>query len=179
MGSEKVPLFMPRQALFSHRRPLDSQNDNYRARVSWGSALSIPQQPPQLRPDLASTIVSQQRNGVRTSTTGSRTSSIAPRMSPRPIINITTTSQGWSACSRAHRHSRAHSAHPAFFSKSSPRIFVVNLDPPLVSIKGEGKEFSRDEHKTDVFSTSTINISSNTPPYFLLRLGIGSLFHRL
>jgi hypothetical protein len=37
-----------------------------------------------------------------------------------------------------------------------------------VSIKGEGKEFSRDEHKTDVFSTSAINISSNTPPYFYL-----------
>jgi hypothetical protein len=34
MGSEKVPLFMPHQALFSHRRPLDSQNDNCRARVS-------------------------------------------------------------------------------------------------------------------------------------------------
>jgi hypothetical protein len=37
-----------------------------------------------------------------------------------------------------------------------------------VSIKGEGKEFSRDNTKTDVFSTSAINISSNTPPYFSL-----------
>jgi hypothetical protein len=37
-----------------------------------------------------------------------------------------------------------------------------------VSIKGEGKEFSRDEHKTDIFSISAINISSNTLPYFSL-----------
>jgi hypothetical protein len=37
-----------------------------------------------------------------------------------------------------------------------------------VSIKGEGKEFSRDEHKTDIFSISVINISSNTLPYFSL-----------
>jgi hypothetical protein len=42
-------------------------------------------------------------------------------------------------------------------------FFVENLDPPLVSIKGEGKEFSED--KTNVFSTSAINISSNTPLY--------------
>jgi hypothetical protein len=36
-----------------------------------------------------------------------------------------------------------------------------------VSIKGEGKEFSRreEEHEIDVLFTSAINISSNTPPY--------------
>jgi hypothetical protein len=42
---KKWPLFTPRQALFYRRRPLDEQDDNYRARVFWGSALSVPRRP--------------------------------------------------------------------------------------------------------------------------------------
>jgi hypothetical protein len=109
---------MPRQALFFHRRPLDPQNDNHCTRVSWGSVLSAPQQPPQLRLDLASTAVSQQRNDARTSTTVNRTSSTAPRMPHRPIDNITVTPQGLPARTGARRHSNTHSARPAFFSKA-------------------------------------------------------------
>jgi hypothetical protein len=42
MAVKSLPLFMPRRALFYHRRPLDSQNDNHHAQVFWGSALSVP-----------------------------------------------------------------------------------------------------------------------------------------
>jgi hypothetical protein len=75
---KKLPLFTPRQALFFNRRPLDLQNDIRHTRVSWGSTLSVPQQPPQLCPDPASTTVGQQRNDACTSTTRNRTSSTAP-----------------------------------------------------------------------------------------------------
>jgi hypothetical protein len=65
-------------------------------------------------------------------------------MSHRPVINISTTPQGWPACTGARRHSNTYSARPVFSSKA-PLGLVVNLDPPLESIKGEGKKLSREE----------------------------------
>jgi hypothetical protein len=54
MTVKKLPLFTPRRALFYHRRPLDSQDDNHRARVFWGSVLSVPRRLPSVvsRPSL-------------------------------------------------------------------------------------------------------------------------------
>jgi hypothetical protein len=50
-----------------------------------------------------------------------------------------------------------------------PLGFCCKPYPPLESIKGEGKELSREEdkrkNKIDIFPTSEINISSNTPLY--------------
>jgi hypothetical protein len=107
---------------------------------------------------------------TRTSTTGNRTSSVAPWISHRPVINITTMPQGWPACTGAHRHSNTDSACSAFSSKAPPRVCCKSY-PPLESIKGEGKDLSRQEdrrreNKTDTFPTSEINISSNTPLYY-------------
>jgi hypothetical protein len=82
--------------------------------------------PLQLRPDPASTAAGQQRNNACTSTTGDRTSATAPWIFHRPVINISTTPQGWPACTRAHRHNNTYSARPAFSSKA-PLGFVVNL----------------------------------------------------
>jgi hypothetical protein len=124
MGGEKAVTIYTTLSTILSSTPLDSQNNNRYARVSWGSALSIPQQPPQLRPDPTSTTVGQQRNDARTSTTGNRTSSTAPRMSHRPIINITMMPQGWPARTEACHHSSAHSACPTFFSKAPPRVLL-------------------------------------------------------
>jgi hypothetical protein len=92
-------------------------------------------------------------------------------MSRRPIINITTTAQGWRTCTRARRHSNTNSARFAFSSKAPPRVCCKTY-PPLESIKGEGKELSGGErdnggwkNKTDISHTSKINVSSNTPLY--------------
>jgi hypothetical protein len=52
--------------------------------------------------------------------------------------------------------------------QGTPR-FCCKPYPPLESIKGEGKELSREDdrrkNEIDIFSTSEINISSNTPMY--------------
>jgi hypothetical protein len=91
-------------------------------------------------------------------------------MSRRPVINITTTPQGWPAWTGARRHSNTDSARFAFSSKAPPRVCCKPY-PPLESIKGEGKELSRGTNnggrtnKTDISPTSEINISSNTPLY--------------
>jgi hypothetical protein len=79
------------------------------------------------------------------------------------------TPQGWPACTGARRHSNTDSARSAFSSKAPPRVRCKPY-PPLESIKGEGKELSREEdgrweNKTDIFPTFEINISSNTPLY--------------
>jgi hypothetical protein len=91
---KKLPLFMPRQALFYHQHLLNSQDDNHRARVSWGSALSVPRRPPQLRPDLASTAAGQHKNDACTSATEDRMLDTGPRTFHRPVINVTMTSRG-------------------------------------------------------------------------------------
>jgi hypothetical protein len=139
------------------------------SRDFWGSALSVSRRPPSAtsRPGL---VRHQSNKGTttRTSTTGNRTSSTAPRMSCRPIINITTMPQGWSACTGARRHSNTYSARSALSTKAPPRVCCKPY-PPLESIKGEGKELSREDdrrkNKIYIFPTSEINISSNTPLY--------------
>jgi hypothetical protein len=90
-------------------------------------------------------------------------------MSCHPVINITTTSQRWPAHTGARRHSNTDSARSAFSSKAPPRVCCKPY-PPLESIKGEGKALSREKdgqqkNETDIFPTSEINISSNTPLY--------------
>jgi hypothetical protein len=88
-------------------------------------------------------------------------------MSRRPVINITTTPQGWPACIGARRYSNTYNARSAFSSKAPPR--VCKPYPPIESIKGEGKELSkkkdRRKNETDIFPPSEIKISSNTPLY--------------
>jgi hypothetical protein len=82
---KKLPLFTPRQALFYHQRPLDSQDDDHRARVFWASALSIPCRPPRLCPDPASTAVGQQRNDACTLATGGHMLDTGPRTFHRHV----------------------------------------------------------------------------------------------
>jgi hypothetical protein len=89
----KLPLYTPCRALFYRRCLLDAQNDNHHARIFWGLALSVPRRPPQLHPDPASTATGQQRNNVRTSTTGDRMLT-GPRAFHRPITDVITTPQG-------------------------------------------------------------------------------------
>jgi hypothetical protein len=99
-------------------------------------------------------------------------------MSRRPVINITTTPQGWPARTGARRYSNTDSARCSFSSKAPPRVCCKPY-PPLGSIKGEGKELlgkgekkgettdsrGQQKNKTNTSHTSEINISSNTPLY--------------
>jgi hypothetical protein len=127
---------------------------------------------PLLRLDPASTTIGQQRDHTRTSTTENHTSSTAPGMFHRPVINITMTPQVWPACTGARRYSNIYSARPAFSSKAPPRVFFVDLDPPLESIKGEGKELSRRERTSRSTPQAILHFS-------FLRLGTSSLSHSL
>jgi hypothetical protein len=76
--------------------------------------------PPQSRPDQASSAIGQQRNDARTSTTGDRTLATGPMAFHRPVINVSTVPQGWPTITRAHRYSNLHSAHRTFTSKALP-----------------------------------------------------------
>jgi hypothetical protein len=89
----------------------------------------------------------------------------------RPIINTTATPQGWPACTGARRHSNTNSTRSTFSSKAPPRACCKPY-PLLESIKGEGKEHSREDggrttedEKARHLPISEINISSNTPLY--------------
>jgi hypothetical protein len=160
MGGEKAATIHTRRSLFFNRRPLDSQNDIRHARVSWGSALSVPQQPPWLRPDPASTTACS-------STTGNRTSSTAPGCLTVPS-STSPRHQGWPARTRAHRHSSTYYAHPIFFSKT-PLGFCCKPRPSPCVYKRRGPRDLRGgikkKHKTSFVPTLAINISSNTPPF--------------
>jgi hypothetical protein len=65
----------------------------------------------------------------------------------RPVIDITTMFQEWPTCTGAHRYSNIYSARPTFSSKAPLGFFFVDLDPPLESIKGEGKELSKKKER--------------------------------
>jgi hypothetical protein len=148
---KKLPLFTPRQALFFHRCPLDSQNDNRCAQVSWGSVLSVSQQPPQLRPDPASTAVGQQRNDAHTSTTGNRTSSTAPRMSHRPIINITTMPQD-GLHAPGHVATAAPTVHVPPSSLRNPLRFCCKPRPSYYIYKRGGQGALQKDTRPTFFS---------------------------
>jgi hypothetical protein len=82
-------------------------------------------------------------------------------MSHHPVTNITTTPQGWPACTETRRYSNIYNICPAFSSKAPLGCFV-DLYPPFESIIGEDKELSRrggeDDDETDDFM---VNTSSN------------------
>jgi hypothetical protein len=92
---------------------------------------------------------------------------------------------GWPVCARARRYSNTYSARSTLSFKTPPRV-CGRPYPPLESIKGEGKDLSgggqqatNETHETDASPTSANNISSNTQPSLLTRLGTGSLSYRL
>jgi hypothetical protein len=91
MDGKKLPLYTPRWALFYLRRPLRHNTTTIAFRVFWGSALSIPRQPPPLWLDRASSTASQQRNNARTLTTEDHMPTTGPRVFRRPITDITAT----------------------------------------------------------------------------------------
>jgi hypothetical protein len=88
-------------------------------------------------------------------------------MSRRSIINITMMPRRWPACIGARLHSNTYSACSALSSKAPPRVCCKPY-PPLESIKGGARSSlggTTDENEIDIFPTSEINISSNTPLY--------------
>jgi hypothetical protein len=89
-------------------------------RVFWVSVLSVPRQPPPLRPDRASSTAGQQRNNARTSIIGDRMPATGPRVFRRPITDITATPQGWSAFTETRRYSNLYETHRAFSSQAPP-----------------------------------------------------------
>jgi hypothetical protein len=110
MGDEKQPLFTPGLALSDHHVPgFLGLGLIHFSSTPLSYVLTRPR-PPSV----------EQRNNVCMSTTGNRTSTTAPRMSHRPVINVTTTPQGWPAFTDARRYSNLHSAHRAFTPKAPP-----------------------------------------------------------
>jgi hypothetical protein len=120
MAVKKLPLFTPRRALFYHRRPLDSQDDNHRARVFWGSVLSVPRRPPSVasRPSLERRRSTEEQHTYidhKGSHTRHRTQGLSPSHHQRHM-----TPQGWPAFTDARRYSNLYIAHRAFTSKAPP-----------------------------------------------------------
>jgi hypothetical protein len=110
--------------------------------------------------------VGQQRRNARTSTTGIARSSQDPG-------SFTVPSPTSPRHPRDGRHSHMHVARATSTAHTVPsplrhRLRVLGTPrPPLDPIKerAEGSPDKRTTRKTDVFSTSEINISSNTPFY--------------
>jgi hypothetical protein len=70
MAVKKLPLFTPHRALFYHRRPSTHKMTTTTLGFSGGRYYPFLVEPPQSCPDQASSVIGQQRNNARTSTTG-------------------------------------------------------------------------------------------------------------
>jgi hypothetical protein len=174
-----LPLFTPRQALFHHQHLLNSQDDDHRTRVSWGSALSVPRRPPQLRPDPASTAAGQQRNDACTSATGITRSTQDP--GPFTVPSSTSPRHPGDGRPLPGHAATATSTAPIEPSSLRHRLRVLGTpEPSLDPIKerAEGSLSTREENRR--FSPLQRSTSQATPYFtFLLRLGTGSLSHSL
>jgi hypothetical protein len=138
--------------------------------ISGARPYPFPIDPPQLRHDSASTTISRAnrprliRRPQGITCPLQRLGCLVIPLSPRhPRDGPVRRPQGM-----ARRHSSAHSAHPAFFSKTPPRFCCKPRPSPCVYKRGglgDLKEKKEKKHKIGVLSTLVINISSNTPPF--------------
>jgi hypothetical protein len=103
MAVKRLPLFMPRCALFYHRRPSTHKTTTTAPEFSGARYYPFLVDPPQSRPDQASSAVGQRRNNARTSTTGDHTLVTGP-------WSFTIPSPTSPRHSRDGRHSHMHVA---------------------------------------------------------------------